>query len=203
MNFYDQCIAISKQYFPDNCPLCSGEVLYHKEDYVFRCKQCDASVSAHRKTTKHAKEHEPEGLLGDKEMNLLRKHVYEQLCPLYLSTVETNIGIKTITTAPINIIFPKYCMELVTDGSPKYAYVISRTEDKNYRVVTFDDQEITIVTPKMIGQVSNRTKTYLWLSLEMKMAVIDCKIKKLTIQQLTQASEIITKAIKNMEQMKT
>lgn len=203
MTDYSENRKLATKYFPEGCPLCAGEVLYHMEDFVYRCKECDAYVSAHRKQTRFSEQHEPEGDIADKDTNLLRKHVHKQLAPLYLTRMQLQNGDKKFVSSPINGIFPKYCVEVINeDGPPKFGYVVSKTEENYFRLAIFGSEQVVTTTPEIVRQISNRTKTYLWLSMAMDMPIDKCKIKKMSKQELLKASKVIAEAVENIKDLR-
>ena len=182
-------------FFPRGCTICNGKVNFIEDQYLYKCEECGALVSAHRYDSSRARKYEPKGNLMDEQTHDLSKFVLEAFKPLYLDRVTILSNGKTLTTSLINIIFKEYCMEVEdNDGNIFCAYFIEQIGDKN-KIFLVDTGEIKIIEPYLCKKITNRGKSYMYLAMKMGMKISECKIKMLNYHQLQEAYRISHNAV--------
>lgn len=170
------------KYFPKGCD-CGGEVLLNEELFMYKCSSCGKFVFAHRKESDHNLKFEPFGYLADHKTNLLRQEV---------KTMFNNLWIKKIDgKAIINHIYPEYIVCLDEEDGH---YGVSMPTKEPYLIRSLLTGEF--LSLGTVAPIHNRTKSFLWLSIQLGLKMAQVSIDKLKYDDLLKARRILLE-IKN------
>jgi hypothetical protein len=178
------------KYFPNGCEICRGPVELNEERYVYKCAVCGAFVSAHRSSSEYAEKFEPKGYLASKEINIIRGQLTKAMESLYKSNGTSKPLISSISK-------DFYVELIINSDKPVYGkYEGKSMFDTNLRIVKdINNGTIHELRDDQWKTISYRTKTYIWLSTQLKMDVNACKIKLLDVIKLKEALRIVNSAI--------
>lgn len=185
---------LSKHYFRNGCTNCNGgEVYYVPEYFIYKCKRCKAFAHAHREKTLFANQHEPFQYLANQYINNLRKNLEESFKRIWRERITYYANGKKRDESMINVIMPVNIRKI----NDVFVKVISINETYNKCLVfSYEDHLIMEnVDLNLLESVSNREKTYLWLSEELNIHYDACKIGFLSESELKTAIKICAKAI--------
>lgn len=186
-----------KYYFPNGCNLCGGEVQYKslaetfgvdKEGMLFICSSCGAYTSVHKITKGEAVQGEPTGILADLNLRNLHDLLRCEFSKLWM--------IRPNEVSPlVKNLFPEYLIEF------REGLGVVKDIDREKKLFKIEDEDgfMWDVPINETHQTKPRTKSYYWLSKQMGIKYIECKIPFFDEEQTYQAIEIIKQAIKPFE----
>lgn len=185
-------------YFKNGCTECGGEVELFIDTFTYKCKECKACASAHRKDTDHSKKYEPYQYLASTEINELRHTLEKLFNQLWQKKVPfTRDDSLPVTNQPlINIIFPFNVRGYGEDDIVKV--IRSKKSVGTCDVIDLNTNKvIEDVIYLELKTISSRDKSHAWLAGELGIKVTECRIGYLSESQLKNAIETCSKNLKD------
>jgi hypothetical protein len=174
---------------------CGGEPTY--ENYRYTCQSCGNWVLAHKETNDYCLEHAPLGYMTDKEGHLLRNKLKGSFNKLWFGNERVFHNNKDKSL--IEAIYPDFIIQVGEDDHV-FGVSIAKNILGELDVQLVYTKEVISVPKEKLNVVSNRTKSHVWLSLQLGLSYAESNIHELSKENLKKAIEIVDKAIANVYQ---
>ena len=195
----------SLYYYKNGCTNCNGGKVELKEStFTYLCTSCGAFACAHRSNTSFAKKYEPYQYLASVEINSLRKSLEIVFNDIWLKKTRKRIRSEIREVAFINIIYTDN-IRIYSNKELHHVKIIKHDKEHSIcDVYSFDTENIIKNLPfQYISPITNRQKTYVWLSQELGLKPETCQIGYLTENQLKKAIEVCTKSLNEAKRSAT
>jgi len=190
----------AEYFYRNGCTVCEdGKITFNDDTFTYKCMNCGAYASAHRIDSEFSKINEPYQYLANEEVNTLRKKLETIFNSIWQERVDYKRNDDIKTAAIINLIFNDNIRIYQKGDESQYVRVLYHDKPNSICNVFSYNSNIMFegIDYAKLDSVTNRQKTYVWLSNQLGIVPQHCQIGYLSEIQLKKAIVICMKGLTN------